>query len=99
MANQPQPHHPNNNLNLAISLENVSKQFGQIKAVSNLNLSVSPGQILGFLGPNGAGKTTTIRMLTGFVKPTKGNVFLLGQNMLHQSQALKAQERLGFVPV
>jgi ABC-2 type transport system ATP-binding protein len=82
----------------AIILRDVSKNFGQLAAVANLNLAVAPGKILGFLGPNGAGKTTTIRILTGFIKPTGGSVFLLGNDMAEAGPSLDGRRRLGFVP-
>ncbi|MGH2514604.1 MAG: ABC transporter ATP-binding protein [Ktedonobacterales bacterium] len=60
---------------------NLSKQYGQRTAVSNLNLEVRRGDIFGFLGPNGAGKTTTIRMVLGLIAPTSGHAEILGQNV------------------
>lgn len=60
------------NLSCAIKIENLTKLYGQTKAVDNLNLDVAVGDFLGFLGPNGAGKTTTIRILTGMLKPDDG---------------------------
>ena len=59
-----------------IQTENLTKQYGNFTAVSNLNLHVQRGQVYGFLGPNGAGKTTTILMLLGILPPTSGNVRL-----------------------
>ena len=55
-----------------IVVENLSKSFGQVRAVNNLSFTVEPGSVTGFLGPNGAGKTTTLRMLLGLVHPTSG---------------------------
>lgn len=80
-----------------IELVGVTKRYGRFTAVSDLNLSVSAGEIMGFLGPNGAGKTTTIRLLTGFLRPSAGTVRLLGQN-LNQERGRGIRERLGFVP-
>ena len=57
-----------------ISLENLSKQFGGFLAVDAINLSVARGEVLGFLGPNGAGKSTTMKMVTGFISPTSGEI-------------------------
>jgi ABC-2 type transport system ATP-binding protein len=82
----------------AIVLRDVTKRFGQLTAVANLSLAVAPGKILGFLGPNGAGKTTTIRILTGFMKPTSGSVYLLGNDMAEPGPSLEGRRRLGFVP-
>jgi ABC-2 type transport system ATP-binding protein len=57
---------------ISISVRDLNKQFGRIRAVEDLSFDVLPGQITGFLGPNGAGKTTTLRMLLGLVRPTSG---------------------------
>ncbi|HEY96104.1 MAG TPA: ABC transporter ATP-binding protein [Dehalococcoidia bacterium] len=62
-----------------ISVHNLSKKFGDITAVDDLNLEVKKGEVLGFLGPNGAGKTTTIRMLAGIIAPTSGYAEIAGQ--------------------
>ncbi len=62
-----------------IKITNLNKNFGSIKAVDNLNLTVPRGTIFGFLGPNGAGKSTTIRLLLGLIKPDAGKINLLGQ--------------------
>ena len=64
----------------AISLENATKYYGRQLGVADLNLEVSPGEVFGYLGPNGAGKTTTIRMLLDFIRPTSGNLSILGQD-------------------
>ena len=62
----------------AIRTSDLSKRYGRAIGVSNLNLSVPQGQVFGFLGPNGAGKTTTIRLLLGLIKPTSGEIWILG---------------------
>ncbi len=82
----------------AIRLDNVTKQYGHDAAVTDLSLTVAAGEVLGFLGPNGAGKTTTIRLLLGFLRPTRGSVHLLGHDMANPTVALAARQRLGFVP-
>jgi ABC-type multidrug transport system ATPase subunit len=61
-----------------ISIKNLSKSYNQTKAVNNLSLIIDRGEFFGFLGPNGAGKTTTIRMLTGIIKPTNGEITISG---------------------
>ena len=63
----------------AIEIEQLTKRFGDVVAVSSLNLCVKPGEIYGFLGLNGAGKTTTIRALLGMIRPSEGNVKVLDQ--------------------
>jgi ABC-2 type transport system ATP-binding protein len=64
-----------------VELKNLSKTIGKKKIIDNLNLQLFPGQITGFLGPNGAGKTTTIRMMSGLMKPTGGEVVVEGQSL------------------
>ena len=83
-------------MNNVISIESLTKTYGTVNAVNNLNLQISQGEIFGFLGPNGAGKTTTIRMLTGFVRPTTGNSLILGMNSWHDSVDIKTQ--IGLLP-
>src|SRR6187455_1399575 len=61
-----------------IQVKNLSKQFGELKAVDDISFEVQRGEIFAFLGPNGAGKTTTIKMLTTLLKPTSGTLELDG---------------------
>ncbi|SNS91138.1 ABC-2 type transport system ATP-binding protein [Micrococcales bacterium KH10] len=64
---------------LSISVNQLTKQFGQVKAVDNLSFTVKPGRVTGFLGPNGAGKTTTLRILLGLVQATSGTALFGGK--------------------
>jgi ABC-2 type transport system ATP-binding protein len=80
----------------AISTENLTRRFGQLLAVDNVNLRVTAGQFFGFLGPNGAGKSTTIKMLTGLLAPTSGRIEILGHDLLADSVEVKRQ--IGVVP-
>ena len=64
-----------------IRTQDLVKEYDGFRAVDNLNLEVKEGEIYGFLGPNGAGKTTTILMLLGILKPTKGKIYLFGQDL------------------
>jgi ABC-2 type transport system ATP-binding protein len=80
----------------SISLHNISKQFGRIRAVDDFSLEVSRGTIFGLLGPNGAGKTTLINILTTLIRPTGGEVFVEGYSTLTQAQAVRAI--IGVVP-
>ena len=67
----------------------LTKFYGSNRGIEGLNLEISHGEIFGFLGPNGAGKTTTIRLLMGFLKPTAGNVSVLGLDAWRQSVQIK----------
>jgi ABC-2 type transport system ATP-binding protein len=80
----------------AVSTENLSRRFGQLVAVENVNLRVSSGQFFGFLGPNGAGKSTTIKMLTGLLAPSAGTIQVLGLDLLKNTVEVKRQ--IGVVP-
>jgi ABC-2 type transport system ATP-binding protein len=71
---------------VVISTHGLSKRFGAFRAVEDLTLTVSEGDLFGFLGPNGAGKTTTIRMLLGLVLPTSGEIEMLGRPMPRSCQ-------------
>ena len=73
----------------AIESRGLSKHFGDLKAVSELDLKVPRGQIYGFLGPNGSGKSTTIRMLCGLLTPTEGSATVLGTEILGNARYLK----------
>ncbi|MFJ7183033.1 ABC transporter ATP-binding protein [Lysinibacillus xylanilyticus] len=64
-----------------VQLQNISKTIGGKQLIQQLNIDLYPGQITGFLGPNGAGKTTTIRMMTGLMHPTEGNVIIDGLSL------------------
>jgi ABC-type multidrug transport system ATPase subunit len=66
-------------LETVLSIKNLTKHFGRIKAVNGLNLEVKPGQVFGLLGPNGSGKTTTLGMLMGVTNPTSGNFYWFGE--------------------
>ncbi|MDH3748618.1 MAG: ABC transporter ATP-binding protein [Gammaproteobacteria bacterium] len=77
------------NANLAIEARGLSKYFGDLRAVSSLDLEVPRGKIYGFLGPNGSGKSTTIRMLCGLLTPTEGDATVLGTVIPGNSKALR----------
>jgi len=79
-----------------ITLEQVTKRYGELTAVDSLSLEVRGGEIFGFLGPNGAGKTTTIRMMMGILKPTAGRI-LLGENDVERAPE-QAKAISGFIP-
>lgn len=73
----------------AIQAGNVVKKFGDFTAINNITLNVPKGSIYGFLGPNGCGKSTTIRVLTGLLSPSEGNVDVLGLEIPKQSELLR----------
>jgi len=79
-----------------IKVENLSKYFGEVHAVDEVNFSVNKGEIFGFLGPNGAGKTTTIRMMTGVLKPTNGQIQIFEKNVWKDPIPIK--QIIGNVP-
>ncbi|MDS0525347.1 ABC transporter ATP-binding protein [Clostridium sp. SHJSY1] len=80
-----------------IKIDNITKSYnGEYKAVNNLNLEIKDGEIFGLLGPNGAGKTTTIKMITGIIEPTVGNIEINGVNI--SREPVKAKEQFGYVP-
>ncbi len=78
-------------MSLAIRTEGLTKRYGSLEAVRDLDLEVREGGLFGFLGPNGSGKTTTVRMLLGLVFPTSGRVELLGQPMPRAAGAVLPQ--------
>jgi ABC-2 type transport system ATP-binding protein len=75
----------------AILVNDLTKQFGEFVAVDHVNFSVDEGEIFGWLGPNGAGKTTTIRMLLGLLKPTFGQMSVLGYDPTRDTKIMQAQ--------
>ena len=79
-----------------IELKEISKNYGDFRAVDNLNLTVSRGELFGFLGPNGAGKTTTIKMIAGVLQPTAGTITIGGIDIVKQPEA--AKRKIGFIP-
>jgi ABC-2 type transport system ATP-binding protein len=80
----------------AIRTEGLSKHYGTIKALDNLNLEVPENVVFGFLGPNGAGKTTTVKLLTGFSRPTSGRAWVAGEKV--GSGNLTLQAKTGLLP-
>jgi len=79
----------------AIGVDSLTKEFGDFKAVDNISFQVEEGEIFGFLGPNGAGKSTTMMILTTLLKPTSGNVFVGGYDVM--LNAKKVREKIGYV--
>ena len=81
---------------MSISVKNLSKHYGQQKAVNEISFEAKPGRILGFLGPNGAGKSTTMKMLTGYLQPTSGNAEIAGKDI--QVEPLEVKKQIGYLP-
>ena len=77
----------------AISIENVSKSYDSVNAVSGVNLRVRQGAVLGLLGPNGAGKTTTIRMVMNILVPDEGTILVLGKPVSDETR-----DSIGYLP-
>jgi ABC-2 type transport system ATP-binding protein len=80
----------------AVRTEHLSRHFGSVTAVDDLNLTLSPGEIYGFLGPNGAGKTTTIKMLVGLLQPDRGHAYIAGHDVW--AEPVRAKAAFGYVP-
>ena len=76
-------------------LDNVTKAFGEVVAVSDASFSIEKGKITGFLGPNGAGKTTSIKMILGLIRPQKGKVSLFGRDPFYNSTI---KQLIGYIP-
>jgi len=85
-------------MNLAVETVGLTRRFGALCAVDNIDLRVERGTFYGFLGPNGAGKSTTIKMLTGLLAPTSGTMRLLGEDLRDLTRAREVKRRMGVVP-
>ena len=79
-----------------IELKKLTKRYGDVTAVNDLNLQIAQGEIFGFIGPNGAGKTTTIRMIGGILVPTAGDIRICDIAMADNPEAAKL--KIGFIP-
>lgn len=79
-----------------IAVRHLTKRFGSHIAVDDLSFEVPAGEVLGFLGPNGAGKTTTMRMVTGYLPPSRGRVIIDGCDLLERP--IEAKRRIGYLP-
>ena len=85
-------------MTLAIETHHLTRFFDNFCAVKGVELAVERGTFYGFLGPNGAGKSTTMKMLTGLLAPSGGEMRVLGRNMLDPREALDAKRRMGVIP-
>src|SRR5260370_38619386 len=85
-------------MTLAIEAQQLTRFLDRVCAVDGIELRVECGTFYGFLGPNGAGKSTTIKMLTGLLAPSRGQVLVLGKNMLGPRESLEVKSRVGVIP-
>ncbi len=81
---------------MSVKVENLTKVYGDQKAVDNISFSIKKGEIVGFLGPNGAGKSTTMKMITGYLPSTSGSAYVCDVNV--QDNPLEIQKRIGYLP-
>ena len=79
-----------------IKVENLSKNYGSVKAVRSISFELNDGQVVGFLGANGAGKSTTLKIMTGYISPSSGNVFYGEKNI--QDDTSEIQKDIGYLP-
>ena len=79
-----------------LELTGVTKYFGALAAVRNVNFTARPGEVLGYLGPNGSGKSTTVKMVTGLLTPSSGTLTYRGRDI--QQELLQHRRRIGYVP-
>ena len=79
-----------------LEVRNLTKRYSAIAAVQDVSFSIRPGQILGYLGPNGSGKSTTVKMLTGLIEPSEGEIYFRGENVL--KNRLWFGKQFGYVP-
>jgi ABC-2 type transport system ATP-binding protein len=81
---------------MSITVKNLTKIYGEQRAVNDISFSIEPGEIVGFLGPNGAGKSTTMKMITGYLEPTAGDINVNGIDVT--KTPLEAKRKIGYLP-
>ena len=79
-----------------VEVKNLTKVYGDIKAVDNISFTVNDGEVLGFLGPNGAGKSTTMNIITGYLSSSSGTVTVDGSEILENPKETKM--KIGYLP-
>ena len=79
-----------------LQVNDISKNFGDFKAINNLSFEVKVGDVMGFLGPNGAGKTTSMRVITGYLKSDKGSVVINNKNI--DEDPIFTKSMIGYLP-
>ena len=81
---------------MSLYSENITKFYGKQKALDTVNFNIKTGEVVGFLGPNGAGKSTMMKIITGFINPTSGNIFVNGKNI--SENKLQIKQQIGYLP-
>jgi len=79
-----------------LEIKNLTKKFGNLVAIDDISIIVKPGEIFGFLGPNGAGKTTTVKIISGILKPTSGEVFINGVDVV--KNPIESKKLISYIP-
>src|SRR5690349_539532 len=81
---------------MSITVKNLSKLYGEQQAVDNISFTIQQGEIVGFLGPNGAGKSTTMKMITGYLEPSGGEINVNGIDV--KNNPLEVKKKIGYLP-
>ena len=81
---------------MSIKVENIVKKYGEQTAVNQVSFEVGDAEIIGFLGPNGAGKSTTMKMITGYLQPDSGKIYVCG--ILVEGEAIATKQKIGYLP-
>src|SRR5450432_4024513 len=81
---------------MSIEVKELTKIYGEQKAVDNISFKVNKGEIVGFLGPNGAGKSTTMKIITGYLQQENGDAFVCGTNV--KAQPMETKKKIGYLP-
>src|SRR5687768_14797 len=81
---------------MSIEVSQLTRMYGEQKAVDGISFRLNKGEIVGFLGPNGAGKSTTMKIITGYIRPDKGTAVVSGINV--QQDPLSAKRKIGYLP-
>jgi ABC-2 type transport system ATP-binding protein len=84
------------NCTMSITVKNLSRNYGEQRAVHDISFTIGQGEIVGFLGPNGAGKSTTMKMITGYLEPNNGSIEVSGVDVLRNP--LEAKKKIGYLP-
>jgi ABC-2 type transport system ATP-binding protein len=81
---------------MSITISNLTKNYGDQKAIDNISFTAANNEIVGFLGPNGAGKSTTMKIVTGYIKADSGNVIVNGIDV--NTNSVEAKKQIGYLP-